>query len=102
MTYAYLDDFITNPLMGTDKLEQFEQESSQEVEQIGITDEYFKKQLIVYGTYKRAAASLLEAEGEAMQKKLDYYTKEWDRVYRMAKGSSGSSRNAYTTKFERG
>ena len=91
MRYTYLDDFITAPLAGTDKLQQFEDEAYAEVEAIGIENEFYKKLLTVYGTYKRAALNLLEAEGEAMKEKLDYYTKEWDRVFKMAKGAKGTT-----------
>ena len=102
MRYTYLDDFLINPLIGTDKLEKFEQESIDEVERMGIDDEYYKKQLIIYGTYKRVAANLLEAEGEAMKEKLQYYTKEWDNVYKRYKGSKGTTNSVYSIKINRG
>jgi len=102
MIYVYLDDFLIDPLIGTTKLEDFEADSIEEVEKLGVTDEYWKKQLVIYGTYKRIAVNLLEANGEGMKEKLDHYTKEWDRVYKMSVGAKGTQKTAYTAAIQRG
>lgn len=101
MVYTYLDNFLIDPLIGTDKLENFEQESITEAEKLGITDEYWKKQLVIYGTYKRIAANLLEANGDGVKDKLEYYTKEWDRVWNMAKGANGTKKSVFSASYNR-
>ena len=95
MVYDYQDDeFLLLTVSDTAVLEDFERDSIEEVEKLGVDDDFYKERLIKYGVYKRIAGARLEAEGDVMEKKLQYYSSEWDKFLTMYKTSNATVNNS--------
>ena len=98
MLYNYNEDeFLTSTVSSPDDLQGFEEDSKQEVDRLNVTDDFYKEKLIKLGVYKRIAGARLEAEGDVMDKKLQYYKREWDKFLTMYKTSNPVTKNTVMT-----
>ena len=97
MIYTYTDDPYLSDSVELSTIEKFEEESLQEVIELKIANDHYKGLLIKFSVYKKISGSLLEAEGEAMERKLRYYSKEWDRIYSLAKTNQPDKENSVST-----
>ncbi len=98
MLYDYNeDDFLISTVSNPEDLQDFENDSKSEIEKLNISDNFYKERLIKLGVYKRIAGARLEAEGDVMDKKLQYYTREWDKFLTMYKTSNASVQNSVSS-----
>ena len=81
MVYEYTDTFIVDSVP-SEEMERHESAAIEEVERLGITDEYFRKELVVCRTYMLAAREQIESDG--MSEKYKTYRHEFDRTLKLA------------------
>ena len=74
MIYTYDDTFLIDSL-AEEELNRYEEQALEEIEKLSITDEHYKKRLVINRVYMLCARSQFENEG--MQERYKVYEKEY-------------------------
>jgi hypothetical protein len=80
MLYEYNDEFLK---VEDSELEKKESEAIEEVEKLGVSDEFLKKKLVVAKVYMMLAAEKLE--NETFLNKYKIYKEEFENYLSLAK-----------------